>query len=95
MMVTTQFLRRTLARVLDHLEAEGLTELELEHDYYWALPPEALYNPLEDPKPDSLGQLSYDLEILQKVDAGTLPPLRNNLQQLGAILSSLGTADEP
>jgi hypothetical protein len=95
MTVTTEFLRRSLDRILGYLEENGVTELSLDEDYYWHIPKEQRYNPGDEPNHLTLGQLSDDLDLLQKIDQGALPPLRLNLGQLAAVLLLLGEADEP
>ncbi len=52
-------------------------EIEIQNDYFWEIDDKELYNPLENPKDVTLGQLSYDIEriksILQKENDDVIP----------------------
>lgn len=84
-------LEKALALLLRQLrEAEGET-IELEDvDAYWSVPPEALYDPYQEPTGLTLGQLSDDLEAVQGLAEGAIPPVSLDLVKVAALLEALG-----
>lgn len=68
-------------------EGKG-NEIELENDFYWDISEKELYNPYEMPQNISLGQLSDDLEeverLLKSDDA-----ISYDLKRVSNILKSL------
>lgn len=92
MRVTTTELRVATLALLDHLEATGQTEFEIDEDYYWSVPQTLAYDPTETPASGelTLGQLSHDRdEVLALVD-GSKPPFSYALVWLSAILRRVG-----
>jgi len=60
-------------------------------DYYWDIDAANLYNPYEAPKDIGLGQLSFDIEQINKISAsGTVVPY--DLKRAGGILAALGNS---
>ena len=59
-------------------------------DYYWAIGPEELYAPYQEPTHLTLGQLSDDLEEISRVAQGEAPPVGLDLVKLSAILAAIG-----
>ncbi len=47
-------------------EAKG-NDIELQSDYYWDIDSDELYNPYNEPKNISLGQLSDDLKEIMRL----------------------------
>ena len=68
-------------------ESKG-NEIELKNDYYWDIPEDELYNPYEEPKDITLGQLSHDVEelirLVQSDDA-----IAYDLNRLASIFKAL------
>jgi hypothetical protein len=60
-----KILRRSLDRILEYLEENGVTELSLDQDCYWHIPKEQRYNPGDAPDRLTLGQLSDDLDAAE------------------------------
>jgi hypothetical protein len=89
--VSTATLRTALGTVLDHLDATGHSEVEIDQDYYWAIVDDKmLYDPLNKPVDFGLNQLSSDLDdvegvIREKEDAigWHLIPLAGVLRYIG------------
>lgn len=84
-------IEQALSTLLEELrrregEAVGLGPV----DYYWAIGPEELYAPYQQPAHLTLGQLSDDIEEISRVARGEAPPVGPDLVKLGAILAALG-----
>lgn len=84
-------IEKALARLLETLrEREGdVVELP-ETDYYWAIPPEEMYDPFNKPKALTLGQLSDDLQELGRIADGQAPPVAGDFLRLSAVLAVIG-----
>jgi hypothetical protein len=54
----------TLLLLSKFKESKG-NEIEIQHDYFWEIADEELYNPLKDPRAITIGQLSYDIERIK------------------------------
>jgi hypothetical protein len=67
MKVKVADLRRTANKLFDHLETSGHEDVEVDRDYYWSIPVEKLYAAYEQPSSFTLGQLSEDLQHLEKI----------------------------
>jgi len=77
---------KLLVRMLDM----GITKVELTADYYWDIPPEALYDNYDEPQAFEMGQLSEDLTFVQEVADGTRPPVSYALVWVASLLKFVG-----
>lgn len=93
--VSIDFLRGIANRLFDYLESSGSRFFELEKDFYWAVSERDRYNPYQEPAGLLLGQLYDDFEILKKLEAGELEPIRFHLTLLAAILTYIGDTQGP
>ena len=59
-------LQETISLLLMKLKERKGVSIELQNDYYWDIDSKELYNPTEQPKDFSLGQLSFDWEHIKK-----------------------------
>lgn len=91
--MTTKELRAVFARLMDHVESLGYTEVNFSHDYYWDFSSQERYaveSSPERPEP-VVGQLGDDLEMLQQVLLGSKrEPLSYDLVYLAAVLRAIG-----
>ncbi len=53
--------------LLSKLKESKGNEIEISNDYYWDISQDELYSPYEEPKNITLGQLSDDLEEVQRL----------------------------
>ncbi len=90
MQITTDELRLLLAKVLDHLDASGNHVLNVEKDYYWAIPFAQQYDPYNEPTKFTLGQLSDDLAELKRIVDGRSSPIGYALVWLSTIMRAIG-----
>lgn len=74
--------------LLSKLKESKGDEIELSNDFYWDISEEELYNPYEEPKNISLGQLSFDLEEIQRLDKAD-DAIVYDLKRLSSILKAL------
>jgi hypothetical protein len=88
--VSIRQLREVSGVLLDHLERLGISDVEVDADYYWHIPREQVYDAtLERLEPD-LGQLSEDWEKLEAIRRGELPAVAPALEWLGAVYRAVG-----
>ncbi len=90
MRVPVSLLRRACSLVFDHLESSGCAEIEIDEDYYWNIPDDRLYKVYEEPTGFTAGQLSWDVENVERVVAGDRPVIAYNLVWLASILRFVG-----
>ncbi|NQX38117.1 hypothetical protein SAMN05421820_101124 [Pedobacter steynii] len=73
--------------LLRYKEANG-NEIEIENDFYWDFASNEIYNPMEEPKDLSLGQLTDDWDTLRhSFLSDNLIPY--DLQRISNILKAL------
>lgn len=68
-------------------ESRGV-EIEIKSDYYWDISDEELYNPYEEPKNITLGQLSDDIEEIHRL-ANSDDEVMYDLKRLAAIFKAI------
>jgi hypothetical protein len=90
MSITPAQLREVFEVLIRHLEETGVSEIEIDPDYYWDIPAEELYDPYNTPEGLDLGQLTEDWQKLQDVAAGRMPPVGYGLTWLAAVLRAVG-----
>lgn len=90
MKVSTNELHRATALLLRHLEHSGQKEFEISEDYYWNISPAARYDPYNEPKEITVGQLSDDWSEVKHILEGQREPLGYALVWLAAVLRRVG-----
>ena len=63
--------------------------IEVNHDFYWDISVNELYNPYEEPKNITLGQLSDDLNEIQRLTKSD-DATPYDLKRLASIINALG-----
>ena len=88
MKVNIDEIQKITSLLLLKLKKSVGNEIEINNDYYWDISNEELYNPYEEPKNITLGQLSDDLDeinrLLQFDDA-----IMYDLKRITGILKTL------
>ena len=74
--------------LLTKLKESNGNEVEIKNDYYWDISGDELYNPYEEPKDITLGQLSDDLGEIQRLIESD-DAIMYDLNRLGNILKIL------
>jgi hypothetical protein len=88
--VSIRELREVSTALFDHVESLGVTEVEVDDDYYWSIPKEELYDPARDSVSPSLGQLTDDWNELQMIRRRERPPVALALTWLASVLRAIG-----
>lgn len=68
-------------------------EVEISNDYYWNIPNEELFNPYEQPKGLTLGQMADDIEEVQRLLEYD-NPIIYDLKRIASILTAI-TIEHP
>jgi hypothetical protein len=90
MMANVDHLERALSLLLSKLKDARGTEIELRGDFYWDIAPKELYDPYNDPHTITLGQLSDDLERIEKI-LETNEGVPYDIKRIASILVALST----
>lgn len=69
------------------------SEIEISNDYYWDISQDELYSPYAEPKNITLGQLSDDLEEVQRL-AKSDDAIMYDLKRLSNILKVLSIENQ-
>ncbi|TAF30288.1 MAG: hypothetical protein EAZ57_11885 [Cytophagales bacterium] len=67
MKVNIDEIQKITSLLLSKLKESKGNEIEISNDYYWDISQDELYSPYEEPKKITLGQLSDDLEEVQRL----------------------------
>jgi hypothetical protein len=67
MKVNIEEIQKITSLLLSKLKESKGNEIEISNDYYWDISQDELYSPYEEPKNITLGQLSNDLEEVQRL----------------------------
>lgn len=67
---SVEVLRQMMNRALDNLQAHAGERVELDHDFFWSVPPELTYDVYTQPQSDQLtiGQLSESWSNLARLN---------------------------
>jgi hypothetical protein len=90
MKITTGELRRAIDVLLTDFEANGVSEWDINSDFYWDVPSDARYDPYDQPTQLTLGQLSYDIERVKNLADGSSPAVSPGLVWVASILRIAG-----
>jgi hypothetical protein len=90
MIVRISELRQIFDVLMTYCEKDGISELEIEADYYWNIPTEERYDLDQPPDDLDVGQLSHDWERLTAISSGEMPPVDFALGWFGDVLRAVG-----
>jgi len=79
--------------LLSKLRKNKDNEIELNNDYYWDISAGELYNPYEEPKNITLGQLPDDLEEIQRLNRFD-DAIAYDFKRLASILKALSIENQ-
>ncbi len=91
MKVKTAELRHVSDLLFEHLERNGISELEVDKDFYWNVQDDQLFSVYEKPGELTMGQLSEDWQQLQAIASGRKPPIGYGFAWLSSILRFIST----
>lgn len=93
MKIKIEEIEKVITLLLLKLKESKGNEIELSYDYYWDIASEQLYNPYEEPKDITLGQLSDDWEEIQRLSI-TDDAIAYDLKRVAAILEALSVENQ-
>jgi len=93
MKVKIDDIEKVASLLLSKLKESKGNEIELNNDFYWDISEEELYNPYQDPKNITLGQLSDDLEEIQRLIKSD-DAITYDLKRLASILKALSIENQ-
>ncbi len=89
MKVNIEELEKVTLILFSRLRESIGNEIELNHDFYWDISEEELYNPYENPTDIGLGQLSDDLKRVQNLFKSDEDAVAYDLRKIAPILMAL------
>jgi len=90
MEISIDKLRTTAYALLSHLEQSGITSVTISENYSWDVLADQRYDRYDEPREHTIGQLSDDLQELERMIDGHRPMVRYGLVWLAAILRRIG-----
>jgi hypothetical protein len=93
MKVNIDEIQKITSLLLSKLKESKGSEIEISNDYYWDISQDELYSLYEEPKNITLGQLSDDLEELQRL-AKSDDAIMYDLKRLSNILKVLSIENQ-
>ncbi|MFG3545664.1 hypothetical protein [Streptomyces clavifer] len=83
-------LRTAFELALQHIEASAGSAVALEHDYFWSVPGDELYEVLNEPRTITIGQLSESWQHLEDLLADPNRAVGHHLVWLADVLRAIG-----
>ncbi len=92
MKIDVDQLEQALKTLVDELRKKKgkIIDIEQPIDFYWSIPGNDLYNPYENPKELTLGQLSDDLEEMSKIASKKTEPVSLDFVKMSSLMAMLG-----
>jgi len=82
-------LQGVISLLLSNIKDEKGVEIELKNDFYWDISAKELYNPYEEPKDITLGQLSDDIQEVKKLSQSGENAIPYDLKRVAEILKAI------
>ncbi|MFF0399749.1 hypothetical protein ACFYSJ_28900 [Streptomyces sp. NPDC005248] len=83
-------LRHAFELALQHIEASAGSAVALEHDYFWSVPGDELYDVANEPRTITIGQLSESWQHLEDLLSDTNRAVDHHLVWLADVLRAIG-----
>lgn len=93
MKVNIDDIQKITSLLLERLKESKGNDIEIKNDYYWDISEDELYSPYEEPKNITLGQLSNDLEEVQRLNKSD-DAIIYDLKRLSQILKVLSIENQ-
>ena len=87
---TTQELREVFDVLMRHVEERHGSTIEVDVDYFWSIPPDAIYDVYDQPTELTIGQLTESLDNIRSVAADPEQAISYALVWLGDVLRATG-----
>ena len=88
--VPLEVLRRATQVILDQMEDSGVSELTLDKDYFWSIPPDEAYDVYNEPSNLTVGQLTECLDNLKVIVEDPSRSTSFALVWLGELMRAVG-----
>lgn len=88
--ISTLLLREAFDVLLQHIEEVEGREIQVEHDYFWSIPAENIYDIYHEPRNFTIGQLSESVGHLQEFVANSEGVIPYGLVWLSDVLRAVG-----
>ncbi|MFI5639509.1 hypothetical protein ACIA8H_19115 [Streptomyces goshikiensis] len=88
-------LRTAFELALQHIEASAGSAVALEHDYFWSVPGDELYDVPNEPGTITIGQLSESWQHLEDLLANPNRVVGHHLVWLADVLRAIGQDTAP
>jgi hypothetical protein len=89
MKVTIEELEQITKLVLSRLKKATHNELEISAGYYWEIGAEERYNPSENPKNLTLGDIAWDIENLRRLSKDQNNLIYYDIERLGNVFAAI------
>lgn len=89
MKVNIEEIHKITTILFSKLKEQKGNEIELENDFYWDISSDELYKPYDEPKNISLGQLSDDLNEVQRLSLSSDEAIPYDLKRIAEIIKAL------
>lgn len=93
MKINVDKIQKITLLLLSRLKESRGNEIEVTNDYYWDISDEELYNPYEEPKNITLGQLSDDIEEIQRL-SNSDDAIMYDLKRLAVIFKAISVENQ-
>ena len=93
MKVNINEIQKIISLLLSKLKESKENEIELNSDFYWDIAVEELYNPYDEPKNISLGQLSDDLGEIKRLSISD-DAIPYDLKRIAVIIKALSIENQ-
>lgn len=93
MKISVDEIQKITLLLLSRLKESRGDEIEVANDYYWDISDEELYNPYEEPKNITLGQLSDDIEEIQRL-VNSDDAIMYDLKRLAVVLKAISVENQ-
>jgi len=87
-------LQKIIILLLSKLKDSKGNEVEIDSDFYWDISMNEIYNPYQDPKNITLGQLSSDLEEIYRLVEKKEDAIPYDLKRIAAIIKAISIENQ-
>ncbi|MFC8039445.1 hypothetical protein ACFUOZ_08835 [Paenarthrobacter sp. NPDC057355] len=87
---TTRELREVFDVLMRHVEERHGSTIDVGVDYFWSIPPDAIYDVYDQPTELTIGQLTESLDNIRRVAADPDRAISYALVWLGDVLRATG-----
>lgn len=90
MEITLSDLRHRMNNIMQRLQDEGYSEFNIDVDHYWSIPADELYDPYQEPRTLTIGQVTDDWNEVERVSNGERGIIPYHLVWLAEVIKAVG-----